>query len=335
MRAASLCVVLVGQTPVLAQPADHPQCRNPLFETHWAGKNDIETLNDFPNVKTNLKKCPAFNDRASCCHQRFENEQLKYFAFWRRSFEQLVLRLNEHRLSVIDALPASGLSRQDQEQYEAVLDRYRDVLSPHRQGRCFSALLKYTAGMMCYSCRPEWFHFTLLSGTVLAGEKVQRVRIARSVCLQLWDHCASFGDLAMALSAAIRDSVVARRARRAFENLDIFAGQQQLCDWMHDQVALHPFRLPTQEDRQIGSRRLSWNSSALSDVASRRLDATPGGPELDVLADGAKSRFDMEWRAPEGLSPEVWLAGAQTVRPLGCNVQFFAVLTMVLCRPCM
>lgn len=314
----------VGLEHVAAQPADHPQCRDPLFETHWAGKNDIQVLSEYPHLKSNLKLCPAFNERSSCCHQTFETEQQKYFEFWRKRFGNIFLRMNAHRESVVAAAGGS-LSRQDLEQYKVVLERYRDALQFGRHQRgCFTKLLTYTAGMMCFSCRTDWFYFAVLSGQdSLANERVLRVRMTRSVCLDLWFACEGFSSITVKLQAAIRDSKVARSAQQAVENLDMFAGQQQLCDWAHDQLALHPFLLPTAEDRQTQWRRLSQGGNS----SSRRLQRKE---ELNVLEDGAMTGFDLLWRPPAGLPPSVTASApriATSLLALVSTVMSLALLT--------
>lgn len=302
----------VGQ----AEPAQHPQCRDPLFETHWAGKNDIQTLTMYPHVKTNLKMCPSFNQKASCCHQTFESEQEKYFEFWRMAFEEKFQRVSEHREAVIASLPQDPIPTADREQYEVAVDAFRGVLSPVAQRKCFSELLTYAAGMMCFACRPEWFHFAVVVGNELSMEQVVRVRMTRSVCLQVWATCRDFGAAAARLTAAIRDSAVARRAPRAAENLDMFTSQQRLCDWMHDQVALHPFKLPATEDRRIGlhaplpeaassaERGTDVNAGQLGGSAAVVRRLVEMKKELDVLAEGRHSGFDVAWRGLQGLPPD-------------------------------
>ncbi len=107
----------------------------------------------------------------------------------------------------------------------------------------------YVAGMMCFACRPDWADFAVLGGGPV--ESVIRLRIIREFCWALGQECRSFGETAAALAWAIRDSAVARRAPRSTENLDMVMSQQALCDWMHEQVASHPFKLPSAEDNQL------------------------------------------------------------------------------------
>lgn len=317
-----MCVVGVEQR--------HEQCKDPLFQTHWSGKNDIQTLTAFPVIKTNLKRCPAYNERASCCHQTFESEQLKYFGFWESRFQAKLLRAAAHRDSIIvNAGEPAGRDRVVREQYEVVLDRYQDVLAPRHQARCFNSLLAYVAGMVCFSCKPEWFHYTVLTYDKPSYQgNIVRVRMARSVCLELWDSCRDFGRAASKLKVALRDSAIARGAPLAAENLDMFMGQQQLCDWMHDEVAMHPFRLEAKEDRDIPTVNTGFSQRA--PVPIGRPVTAGGAPlrrlglkrQLNVLAEGRDSMFDLTWHSP---GPATSTASShQSLQLLACAAISFA-----------
>jgi len=293
MNAATWVLVVVAPATTAAAPASHPQreqCKDPLFMTHWSGKNDIQTLWAYPIVKTNLKLCPQYNQRASCCHQTFESEQSKYFNFWQTMFLEKFRRVEAHRASVAAAGQAAHqttTSRADLEQHQVALSLYSKVLSRDAQAGCFSKLLTYVAGMMCFSCSPEWFHYTVLVGDVLAGEQIVRVRMARSVCLELWDACQGFGRSVAAMTAALADSNIARSASRPQEDLSMFTNEQGLCDWMHDQVAMHPFRQPNNEDSNV-----PLSTPASSGLQGRRLEPRK---MLNVLREGRQSGFSRRW----------------------------------------
>merc|ERR1712032_1815098 len=149
-------------------------------------------------------------------------------------------------------------------------------------------------------------HYTVLTYNKPAYQgNIVRVRMARSVCLEIWDSCKDFSVAVASLKAALADSAIARSAPLAIENMDMFLGQQQLCDWMHDQVALHPFRLESGEDSDIpvvakpvprGMAVPHARSSALGAMPSRRLGLES---ELNVLAEGRATKFDLVWRSPD------------------------------------
>lgn len=252
------------------------QCRNPLYETHFFGKNDIQTLNNFPTVKTNLRACPAYNQKASCCHQTFEAEQQKYYNFWRRIFEAKMTRVIVYRKSVVDVEQTDDFrlaSYADKQQYQQAMDAFAEVLDPSVHSDCLSMVMTYVAGVICFSCKPEWVNFC-----EVVDEKVIRVRTTSSVCSALWTVCGNFGDAVQRLKLALLDSALAKLGTfHAEEDLDMFFDQEALCDWLHDTVALHPFSAPTEADK---ASRLNQMLAA----DTRRLEAGLD-PDLDFGKD--------------------------------------------------
>lgn len=304
------CLIISLATKLAAKAAQYEQCRDPLFETHWAGKNDIPTLTAFPAVNTNLRKCPAFNERASCCQQGFETEQNKYFEFWRTALLGKFWRVYAHRASVLAISQSlqSNVSKQDLEQLEVVKRRYQEILSPSVQKRCFTAVLTSVAGMMCFSCKPEWFQYAIVVRQKMTADRLVRVRIAPSVCVELWAACKSFGGVVAGLRSALTDSRIARAAPRAEENFDVFLNQRRLCNWVHNQIALHPFRQPSREESDIGVQLPTIPPSPtpppiLLNTADkvRRLDSNMKRT-LDLMAEGRATGFLQDWQGIDMIS---------------------------------
>lgn len=295
-------ISLTFASNLFGQAAQYDQCKDPLFETHWAGKNDIPTLTSFPTVNTNLRICPAFNERASCCSQSFETEQSKYFAFWRSVLLGKFWRVTGHRASVLAASQAAQLngtaSNTDLEQLEVVKRRYQQLLDPAAQTECLTSILTYVAGMMCFSCKPEWFQYAVISSQNMAADHLLRVRMARSVCVELWAACAPLGAAVASLRAAVRDSRLARAALRAEESFDMFLSQRQLCNWAHDAIALHPFKQPSREEQNVQAQK---PAAAPAPIAQRRLDEDMKR-SLDVMADGRASGFPRTWQGQQMIS---------------------------------
>lgn len=71
------------------------------------------------------------------------------------------------------------------------------ALSPASHSRCFAALMTYIAGMVCFSCKPDWAR----SVQWKMGEVI-RVRIADTACTELWACCAGprLGSVAVPVS---------------------------------------------------------------------------------------------------------------------------------------
>ncbi|CAE7663258.1 KCR1 [Symbiodinium sp. CCMP2592] len=309
--------------------------QNPLFAVHWAPKIDIQTLNPYPSVKENLKLCPAYNEKSSCCHETFETEQLKFYNIWESLFQEKLLRMDDHRQAVRRAAsyltPKRDSYDVDLAQYRVVMEHYSNVLHSVSKNRCFAGLLTYVAGMICFSCNITWFQYLVLDDSVNHPvDSVLRVRMAPAVCLDLWALCHSFGREVKALKEAIRDSIIARNATLSEENMDLFLDAQALCDWMHDEVALHPFRVRGHEDADLptpgGIRKVAH---------ARRLEKMKY--DLDVMLEGQATNFNRTWQDPPLLSSRG--QGHARFRRLWCGrytlsehaLKSWALVTVMVC----
>ena len=290
------------------------QCKDTLYTTHWYGKNDIQTFNSIPEVKANLKYCVKYNHRASCCHQTFESELVKYFESWRRILSAKLARVAHYQTSVHDVRNTDSYaasSKSDLEQFYAAERAFVPVLQQSVHNDCFSAILTYVAGMMCFSCKPNWFEYVVVDDA--APPHIVKVRIDPSVCVQLWDRCMVFGKASKELELRVLDSALAKQAKVGIESLYMFRDQQSLCDWAHVRIALHPFSLTTTADKEAiamaeDSRRLVGEEPPLlflprnyttlptakdlvQGASERRLEDL----QFDVIAEGQDTTFDLQW----------------------------------------
>eukprot|EP00927_Polykrikos_kofoidii_P025006 TRINITY_DN22565_c0_g1_i1.p1 TRINITY_DN22565_c0_g1~~TRINITY_DN22565_c0_g1_i1.p1 ORF type:complete len:343 (+),score=53.08 TRINITY_DN22565_c0_g1_i1:81-1109(+) len=320
------------------------ECKNPLFQTHWfrtlgqsTAERDAQALNSMPTVKTGLTACPYYNGKASCCNKQFELAQKRFFGFFRNIVlpSKLAL-LAAHRLSVLDVRhrfefePSSFASK---ETLGLAIERFHDVLHPSVHGECFSKLLEYVAGMICFACRPDW-----PSTVSLSNRQIIRVHVTPATCLDIWTHCNAFGEASVNLRTALLDSIPAKQAKGAVVDLSMFADQQALCDWLHNTVALHPFQYPTEAEletapeqtnlQEFAARRLTVEKNAT--VPFRKLfdggdDSDIGEYEVDPLLEGQRSGFDTKW--PTGESNGVPLGSDLG---LGSRLEFMIVLTFLV-----
>merc|ERR1712172_201657 len=88
--------------------------------------------------------------------------------------------------------------------------------------------------------------------------------------MELWASCEAFGEATRRLRQSLLDSLLAKQAKHNVVDLTMFSDQQTLCDYLHDNVALHPFRMPSETELE------TTPASALDFVTNA--PATAGGP---------------------------------------------------------
>merc|ERR1740117_2596041 len=147
-------------------------------------------------------------------------------------------------------------------------------------------MLTYMAGMLCFACDITWMHHVHVDDT-----KIIRIVLAEGSCTELWLDCGDFGKLTRDMIQSVLDSRLATMMTTQFENIEMFADQEALCDWMHDVIAMHPFTTPSEVEKE---------AAAIPETIIRRLGETVGdvGTNLwpyDAMKEGRASGFDIEW----------------------------------------
>jgi len=148
----------------------------------------------------------------------------------------------------------------DKEQFNTAIERINTVIGSER--KCFSELLVYVAGMMCFSCNEEWGRYVDIREHV-----VLRLRISSKVCSDLWSQCSDYSQRTVDMTQAIRDSRLSSFVVLPIENLDMFKDREELCDWAHDIIAMRPFVTPSEHQREqagiplVIGRRLEESTS--------------------------------------------------------------------------
>jgi len=284
-----------------------------LFEIHWftGREGDTQTLSGFPEVRTNLRLCPAHNGILSCCREAFEGEQILHFNFWKQILQYKVQRLGKNKAAVAlvqqNAL-FNAATDPERAQFQRVLRKLDDVMDPASHAGCFSALVTYMAGMICFACLPSW-----RAAVHEDYGKIVRILVTAGTCTEVWARCERFGHKAKMLKQVMLDSRLAILQTSSFENLEMFHDQQALCDWMHDSVAMHPFTTPSEMQREavpvpnvirtlqaMNGTSLASSEKARSD-RERRLDFMDltGKQQYDAMKAGKSSGFDITWRGIE------------------------------------
>jgi len=279
-------ILLVGKTST----EDIHSCRNFLFEQHWfSAEGSKRSLLKYPELISDLRLCPVYNGQASCCQTGVEHEQALHFAYWKQIFKGKIARVKQSKMATLeikDDLAFNSATHEDRQQFEIAIEKYDKILDPMAgHARCFSTLSVYAAGMICFACDTHWRNKVHMA----EGEKLLRILIPEGNCVELWADCSDFGQQARDLKEAILDSSLAIRSRLPVEYLHMFEGQQQLCDWAHDVIAMHPFVRPGEVEREATPpirsviRRLQLSNE------TRLLQ------EYDVMQQGRLSRFDTSW----------------------------------------
>lgn len=255
----------------------------------------MPTLNSVPAVQTGLRLCPSYNLRATCCTEAFEHSQAKHYSFFKDTIlPSLLGRVARHRESVKSVMTSqvyAASSLRDREQHGRAVARFSLVLHDSVFKPCFNKMLEYVAGMTCFACKSDWIKYVTLNPNVV------RVHISPDACTELWEHCGAFGEAARGLRQSLTDSLLAKQAERPVTDLSMFNDQQALCDWLHDDVALHPFRWPTEmelETKLAAPVTMLQSSQATSiddSMETRRLAEVIGVRELEVLQEGRLSTF--------------------------------------------
>lgn len=318
------CALAVSKLLVVS--ALDEQCKDPLFMTHWFSRPGYSTegldqehlgrLNSIPTMKT-LRYCPQYNHQVSCCNDRFEDEQEQYMDFFRNTFLPAhLMMIMRHRDAVDDVrstIAYSAATHIEQEQLRLALESFNAVLHPALHGECFASVMTYTAGVICFACRPDWFNFVTLH-----GEDVVRVHIDPAVCMELWSHCEDFGRAAKQLVHALLDSALAKQASAPYEDLSMYFDEQALCNWLHDEVALHPFSRPSQAEREeaLAAQQAGLGpgdpdeATELPDVSTSPTVSSDGkgfeSKQIQIMNEGRDSTFAVGWQRGGAHGTRTW-----------------------------
>eukprot|EP00933_Yihiella_yeosuensis_P041662 TRINITY_DN36054_c0_g1_i2.p1 TRINITY_DN36054_c0_g1~~TRINITY_DN36054_c0_g1_i2.p1 ORF type:complete len:346 (+),score=38.27 TRINITY_DN36054_c0_g1_i2:35-1039(+) len=261
-------------------------CQNPLYQTHWAGKSDIRHLAISPAIQTGLSLCPAYNDQYACCTGSFEVEQQKAFQRWVEHFKEKEAYLKSFVAGMehVKLTEAFSIASEDQKAlFNEALETFQPVLDSY--GTCFDTLLEYKAGVLCFTCEPNWLNKVLL---VDAGRKVDALRVDDRSNEELWLSCRKLGLTAVEFNRRIGDSMLAKHVKVPYIELLMFRDRIHVAEYMAGLglIAMRgPNQKPIDEDHATSYSRSTNRSST-----ERLLSSIQEGL-VNPVEDGRKSGF--------------------------------------------
>lgn len=220
-----------------------PSCFNPLFQVHWAGKSDIRHLVSVPAKQSDLSLCPVYSTLPACCPPSFEVEMKKAFRRWVTHWKNKAKHIEDFqtdmtRVKVSQAYVHADIAERNL--FDKALESFQDVFKTY--GTCFDTLLEFMAGMMCFTCDPNWRAKVFLDDP---GKHVVHLRIHESTHVDLWNSCRALGAAAVQMQTRITDSQLTKTVATRFEDLSMFSSKIQVSEYMANH-ALRVLRGPNQ-----------------------------------------------------------------------------------------
>eukprot|EP00927_Polykrikos_kofoidii_P068455 TRINITY_DN63813_c0_g1_i1.p1 TRINITY_DN63813_c0_g1~~TRINITY_DN63813_c0_g1_i1.p1 ORF type:complete len:651 (+),score=106.19 TRINITY_DN63813_c0_g1_i1:57-2009(+) len=147
--------------------ADDYTCGNPLFRDA-VGKTDDGSRHPAAadlQWRPGMRLCPQFNDRSSsCCGRTLESEVLMpAFEAWRHWLGGTLGALGGAERDLQGASQKTQDDQEERRRFALLVDLLADLRKAELPD-CFTALLEYLAGMLCFACRADWRHFGVFIG---------------------------------------------------------------------------------------------------------------------------------------------------------------------------
>lgn len=267
-------------------------CADPLFRTHWhTSYQDIGQLSSSPVAHTNLVRCRMWNYHPSCCTPSMEAPQQLAFTSRQAQFARQVFWLKAYS-DELSALRRSEVYTLSDAREQVLLDRALEAFEPVfvAARACFRELLAFVAGMVCFSCNPDWDVFVWRA----RGGAVTAVNVSVEACLSVDRRCGAFGRAAQRLDEHIMASLLAKTPAVPLPDLSMFADRETVCDWLRSSLAPQPLAgaEPGGADDTVSTRRLF--SLALQPFAGGAADT----PAARGLLDGDEAEAGVMTHGP-------------------------------------
>lgn len=285
----------------LASGGKKPSCFNPLFRSHWAGKSDIRHLASRPQTQLGLQLCPTFNGQPACCLNSFEDVLSKEFQRWVTHWKRKSGYIKDFQTQLAKVQLSQAYAKADKLErvlYDKAVASYAPVLKWH--GTCFDTLLEYMAGMLCFSCDPNWGNKVFLGS---GARVVEHLHIDDYSNEQLWQSCRMLGAANTEMQTRVADSLLVKGIWSRFEDLSMFRSRISVSQYMAN-LGLYAMRGPSENQLVLspGGAEPSSSSKAARLLAASTSGAGPTNFINPVLS-GRSSAFQCAVfpRIPSGI----------------------------------
>ena len=186
----------------------------------------------------------------------------------------------------------------EQDFLDRAVDAMRTALSHAKP--CILHLLAFVAGMVCFSCQPDWVDYVWRNPL----GQVTGVNVDPNACIYVDRGCGTFGHTVQVAYLHVMESRLAKYPAASLPDFSMFFSREALCEWLRGTVAVHPL---TFQPSEVLTRRLSREVSANRGMPQRQLDAPLGTssstplPEAVVQATAIPTSLPLP-QAPTGPS---------------------------------
>jgi hypothetical protein len=200
-----------------------------MFALYWGVKSDIRTLNPIPATEFSLDKCPMYNSKQVCCNPSFEIQLNRALGFWQDNLAKVVTDLTSFREAIAKLKYSESYSDAgplERKALDVAVLAFAPVVDLF--GLCFDTLLAYLAGMLCFTCDPDWM------STVILDEVGAAVgyRVDPAAFDAVWSSCSVWSKHVRILMLRVSDSQLTKRAPLPFPDLAPFASKSSLANYL-------------------------------------------------------------------------------------------------------
>lgn len=252
-----------------------------------------------------------WNTHSSCCNVFMESSQQLAFDSRQTQLTQKVGLLSGY-LKALMKVRGSDVYQQEDPLEQVLFNRALNSFKPalDAAAACVRAVMVFAAGMICFSCNPNWDQFVWRG----ALGDVTAVNVGGESCIYVADQCGPFGRAMRQTVSLVMESALAKQPQLPLPDWSMLETRIQMCEWLRTTIAMQPIRSVTLyvvgnatqiQPRQL-SRSLAEVSGSLESMQEvpRLLQlSTTGAPPtarpfpsrplatLDPVRDGQQSGF--------------------------------------------